>query len=96
MDAKRDDYWREQAELFKVLANPTRLIILDRLRQGPRCVCALAAELGLEKSVASKHLSKLRNLGLIGQRKNGTLVEYRLLAPCVLDMAVCVTQKRDA
>jgi ArsR family transcriptional regulator, arsenate/arsenite/antimonite-responsive transcriptional repressor len=78
-----------QAEIFKALAHPVRIHMLEKLRDRPWCVCELAAELGVEKSVASKHLSLLRSVGLIDDSKRGTLVEYRLVAPCILDMTAC-------
>lgn len=78
-----------RAEIFKALAHPMRLLMLERLRERSWCVCALAAELGIEKSVASKHLSQLKGVGLIEDERRGTLVEYRLVAPCLLDMAAC-------
>lgn len=78
-----------KVELFKALSNPMRLALLERLRERPRCVCELAAELGIDKSVASKHLSQLKAAGIIEDEKRGTLVEYRLLVPCVLEMADC-------
>ena len=58
-----------------------RLFMLEKLKDRPWCVCELAAEVGIEKSVASKHLSQLRSAGLIEDEKRGTLVEYRLVAP---------------
>lgn len=78
-----------RAEMFKALGHPMRLLILERLKERPRCVCELAVELGIGKSIASKHLSLLRDVGLIEDEKRGTLVEYRLSAPCVLDMTAC-------
>jgi ArsR family transcriptional regulator len=75
--------------MFKALAHPMRIYMLDRLNERPWCVCELAAEVGIEKSVASKHLSQLKAAGLIDDEKRGTLVEYRLVAPCVLEMAAC-------
>jgi DNA-binding transcriptional ArsR family regulator len=78
-----------RADMFKALAHPVRILLLEKLRERPRCVCELAAEVGIEKSVASKHLSQLRDAGLIGDEKRGTQVEYRLIAPCVLDLAAC-------
>jgi len=75
--------------MFKVLAHPMRVYLLEKLKERPWCVCELAAEVGIEKSIASKHLSQLRNVGLITDEKRGTLVEYRLAAPCILDMAAC-------
>jgi ArsR family transcriptional regulator, arsenate/arsenite/antimonite-responsive transcriptional repressor len=78
-----------RAEMFKALSHPMRLFMLEKLRDRPWCVCELAAEVGIEKSVASKHLSQLKAAGLIEDEKRGTLVEYRLVAPCILDMAAC-------
>jgi len=78
-----------RADMFKALAHPMRIYMLDKLKQRHWCVCELAAEVGIEKSVASKHLSQLKAAGLIDDEKRGTLVEYRLVAPCVLDMAAC-------
>lgn len=89
MDKKASRRYELRAEMFKALAHPTRLLMLEKLREEPWCVCELAAELGIEKSVASKHLAQLRNVGLIEDEKRGTVVEYRLVAPCVLDMAAC-------
>ena len=78
-----------RAHMFKALAHPVRIQLLEKLKGRPWCVCELAAEVGIEKSVASKHLSQLKDAGLIGDQKRGTLVEYRLTAPCVLDLADC-------
>jgi len=89
MDSKNLDRYRLKAEMFKALAHPARICILDKLRNRPWCVCELAAELGVDKSIASKHLSQLKSVGLIEDEKRGTMVEYRLVAPCILDMAAC-------
>ena len=78
-----------RAEMFKALAHPARVYILDKLRERPRCVCELAEEIGIDKSAASKHLSQLKSAGLVDDERRGTLVEYRLVAPCVLDLAAC-------
>ena len=78
-----------RAHMFKALAHPLRVLILEKLKTRPWCVCKLAEEVGVDKSVASKHLAILREAGLVSDRKNGTLVEYSLAAPCVLDLAAC-------
>ncbi|MDA8411875.1 MAG: metalloregulator ArsR/SmtB family transcription factor [Treponema sp.] len=78
-----------RVEVFKALAHPMRLFLLDKIKERPRCVCDLAEEVGIDKSVASKHLSQLKRAGLIEDAKRGTLIEYRLVAPCVLDLAAC-------
>lgn len=78
-----------RAHMFKALAHPVRIFFLEKLKQGPWCVCKLAEEAGIPKSAASKHLSQLKEAGLVDDEKKGTLVEYRLTAPCVLEMAAC-------
>jgi ArsR family transcriptional regulator len=75
--------------MFKALAHPMRIFFLEKLREKPWCVCELAAEAGIPKSAASKHLSQLKEAGLVDDSKTGTRVEYTLTAPCVLDLAAC-------
>ena len=75
--------------MFKALAHPVRIQLLDQLKKRSWCVCELAAEVGIDKSIASKYLAQLKSAGLIDDEKRGTLVEYRLVAPCVLEMAAC-------
>ncbi len=77
------------AELFKAIGHPDRLAMLERLAERPWCVCELAAGLGLNKSVASKHLSLLHSLGLLDMEKKGTQVIYTLIVPCVIEMGKC-------
>ena len=78
-----------RAHMFKALAHPMRIYILEKLKEKPWCVCDLAEEIGVNKSVASKHLSKLKEAGIITDLKMGTTVEYQLAAPCVLELARC-------
>jgi ArsR family transcriptional regulator len=77
------------AELFKALGHPDRLAMLEKLSGRKWCVCELARELGLNKSVASKHLSLLFDLGMLDMEKQGTLVLYSLAVPCVVEMSQC-------
>ena len=78
-----------RAEMYKALAHPMRLLMLEKLKDRPWCVCELAAEVGSEKSVASKHLSQLKEAGIIEDERRGNLVEYRLVATCVLSLGAC-------
>lgn len=84
--------YERRAELFKALANPLRILMLEKLGERPWCVCALAADLGIDKSIISKYLSQLKSAGLIEDTKRGTLVEYRLVAPCILQLAACAEE----
>ncbi|MCX6097130.1 MAG: metalloregulator ArsR/SmtB family transcription factor [Caldiserica bacterium] len=77
------------AHMFKAMAHPVRVFLLDKLSVRPWCVCELAAEAGVDKSVASKHLSMLREAGLVESTRRGTQIEYSLSAPCVLELASC-------
>ena len=75
--------------MFKALAHPIRIFFLEKLKERSWCVCELAENAGIPKSAASKHLSQLKEAGLVDDCKNGTRVEYSLTAPCVLDLAAC-------
>jgi ArsR family transcriptional regulator len=89
MTEEEEQRYELRAHMFKALAHPVRILLLDKLKIRPWCVCELADEVGIDKSVASKHLSQLKNAGLINDHKRGTLVEYHLSAPCVLELADC-------
>lgn len=67
------------ARLFRALANPVRVEIVEALREGPRCVCELVPKLGVEQPAVSKHLAALRSEGLIASEKDGQRVVYRLV-----------------
>ena len=66
------------AELFKGLAHPTRLEILDLLREGEMCVCHIEAALNKRQAYISQQLMTLREAGLVLSRRNGLQVYYRL------------------
>lgn len=71
------------ARLFHALADPTRLDLLARLRDGERCVCDLQAELDAAQSRLSFHLRVLREAGLVTDRREGRW-SYYALAPGAL------------
>ncbi|TDA69975.1 MAG: ArsR family transcriptional regulator [Clostridia bacterium] len=70
-----------EADFLKALAHPTRLRILEFLRQGERCVCEVTEELDLEQANVSQHLAVLKRQGLISSRKDGLRVIYRVNYP---------------
>src|SRR5690606_11250269 len=69
---------KKAARMFAALSDENRLRLLDALRRGELCVCRLVALLGLSTSTVSKHLSILRDAGLLDSRKSGRWVYYRL------------------
>lgn len=60
------------------LGEPTRRVIFERLRGGPRSVGDLAAELPVSRPAVSQHLRVLREAGLVTERKEGTRRLYRI------------------
>ena len=69
------------ARLFKALGEDTRLRIIAMLSHGELCVCHLIQGLELPQSTVSRHLSILRDAGLVRTRKAGRWVHYRLAPP---------------
>ena len=67
--------------LFKALADPVRLRLLNLLADGEVCVCHLHQALELPQSTVSRHLAYLRKCGLVLGRKEGLWVHYRLAKP---------------
>ena len=67
------------AQLFKALGDETRLRIITLLISGRElCVCDIMAVLGLPQSTVSRHLSYLRNTGLVDDRRQGIWMYYRV------------------
>ena len=79
-----------RAGVIKAMAHPSRLMIIDALSEGERCVCELQELVGSDLSTVSKHLSVLRNSGIVAGRKEGLQVFYRLRVPCILNFFGCV------
>ncbi len=75
-----------KASFFRVLGHPARVRILELLRDGERSVGSLQAELGLDSSSTSQHLSALRRIGLLETRREGTNVYYRVEDDQVFDL----------
>jgi ArsR family transcriptional regulator, virulence genes transcriptional regulator len=69
----------EAAQLLKLLANETRLLILCRLvAKGEMSVNAIVATAGLGQSAVSQHLAKLRDDNLVTTRRDGQTIHYRI------------------
>jgi DNA-binding transcriptional ArsR family regulator len=79
-----------RAKVMKALAHPTRLFIIDQLAENPHCVCELTEMVGADVSTVSRHLSVLREAGIVDDDKRGNQVFYSLRVPCVLNWYSCV------
>ncbi len=75
-----------EAEVFKALAHPTRILIIDALREGERNVNELSGLLELQGSNVSQQLAILRNNNLVETRKDGNNVYYSIKDSSVLKM----------
>ncbi len=86
---------RLKADFFKAIGHPTRIQILEYLRDGERCVCEIIAELELEQSNVSQHLGLLKKQDLVIARKDGARMMYRLKDKGVLDIIDAVAEILD-
>jgi len=90
--------------LFKVFGNDTRLRLLHALvRDGELCVTQLAEAVGMKPQAVSNQLQRLVDRGIIGARRDGTNIYYRIIDPCVpillergLCLIECCPEKRPA
>lgn len=82
--------FRRAADVFKALSNANRLLIVDALSTGERCVADLTRLVGLDMSTVSNHLSVLRGVGLVVDERRGTQVFYTLRDKCVMNMFCCL------
>lgn len=67
-----------KAKLFRGFSDPSRLSILEALREGPRSVSEIVEETGLSQSNASNHLGCLLDCGLVTREQRGRYVYYSL------------------
>ncbi len=84
----------ERVSVLKAMAHPSRLLMLETLTGGERCVCDLQRIVDADLSTVSKHLSLMRAAGLVTCRKQGLQVFYRLSVPCVMEFLDCVDAVR--
>lgn len=91
MDKKRLAKYEARAKIIKALAHPARLLIVDELAQhDERCVCELTEMIGTDMSTVSRHLSQLKNAGIVVDEKRGTTVYYRLRVQCITSFFDCI------
>ena len=85
------------ADRFRVLGEPMRIRILDRLRDGEATIGALAEALGTSQQNVSKHVGVLVRAGLVGRVKDGNSVRCRIADESVLDLCeqVCGSLQRQ-
>jgi len=85
------DATRFKAKLFKALADPYRLQIIELLREGEKCVCEIFPHFGIVQSLASRHLKILKDCGLVRDRKAGNRRFYMVTEPEIFKVIDTVT-----
>jgi ArsR family transcriptional regulator len=90
MNSRTKAHYQARATIIKAMSHPTRLFIVDELSRGERCVCELTQMVGDDVSTVSKHLSVLKNAGIVTDKKRGAQVFYTLRVPCILNFFSCV------
>ena len=79
-----------KAGIIKAMAHPVRLMIIDELGRGDKCVCELLPMFKLDQSTLSRHLSQLKKNGIITEKKEGVKVIHHLATPCILKVFECI------
>lgn len=69
---------RETLRIFKALGDETRLKIVEYLLSGEKCVCEIVRHVNKSQSAVSIQLSKLESLGIIGSRREGKKIYYKI------------------
>lgn len=88
-----NELYKQKAEIFKALANPVRLEVIDILLDGEKCVCEIQEALNkYEQPHISKSLSKLKSVGLIKDRRDGMNVYYSLAICCMGEFFECLNK----
>jgi len=88
--------FEERALVMKAMAHPSRLLMIDELSRGERCVCELQTLVGHDMSTVSKHLNVLKKVGIVADERRGKQVYYRLKVPCILNFFHCVESVVEA
>lgn len=85
------------ARRFRVIGEPMRIRLLDRLREGEASVQELTAATGATQQNVSKHLGTLHAAGVVARRKEGTRTVYTIWDESVLDLCehVCGSLQRQ-
>lgn len=96
MNAKDKTIYQAKANVLKALAHPTRLWMAEQLEGGERCVCEFVDAVGVDFSTVSKHLSVMKQAGIVVDEKRGKKVFYRLKVPCVLNFMHCIESVIEA
>lgn len=80
----------EKAAILKGIAHPVRLRVVEALARREMSVCEIAELFDFDRTTISKHLSLMKDLGILDSRKDGLHVIYRLKMRCLASVLSCV------
>ncbi len=89
MGAMNMEKFQARARVMKALASPVRLKIVDELSGGERCMCELQPLFDLNKSTLSRHITVLKQVGIVSERREGARSFLKLETPCILSVFDC-------
>ena len=81
--------YEAQAKVYKALAHPSRLMMVEELCKGERCVQELVEMVGSNFSTVSKHLAQLKEAGVIKDERRGQQIFYSVRLQCVAKSLEC-------
>jgi ArsR family transcriptional regulator len=81
--------FRAWARIMKALSSEVRLMIVDELSRGERCMCELQPLFTMNKSTLSRHIAELKNAGILHERRDGVRTYLKLATPCILNVFEC-------
>jgi len=84
----------DEVAVFKALADPTRLKILECVKNGEKCICAIIPDTGKSQPNVSQHIKVLKIAGLVDERKEGTRILIKASNPEIFDLITSVKQLR--
>ena len=90
MQKEQTTKYEVRAKILKALAHPSRLMMVEALAESEKCVCELRDLVEADTSTVSKHLSVLKNAGIVDYKKRGLQVFYHLKVPCVINFFGCI------
>jgi DNA-binding transcriptional ArsR family regulator len=79
-------YFEKKAEILKAISHPTRLKILELLKERERCVCEIYPALKQEQPNISRHLNLMKRAGILDSRKEGLHITYWIKAPEIVEI----------
>ena len=88
--ADKKSILEQKVAILKGIAHPVRLAVVEALADHEMCVCDIAEMFHFDRTTISKHLTLMKNLGILEDRKEGLKVYYSLRIRCLPSMLSCI------